>query len=92
MWVMPLHELMFHNILSSCRCLFVRERVCAPSSKRLSLGIPVSLKTPELNKRRTEPSEQETGSQLNLTWIHQSEKWRGVKNVTFHPPLGGFGL
>lgn len=87
---MPLHELMFHNILSSRRGLCEPERV--PLSKRLSLGIPVSLKTPELNKRQTEPSEQETGSQLNLTWIHQSEKWRGVKNVTFHPPLGGFGL
>lgn len=64
-----------------CSCACVRECV--------SLGIPVSLKPLELNKSLADwASEQETGCKLNLTWIHQLEKRREAKNVTFHPPVG----
>lgn len=37
--------------------------------------IPLGLKTPELNKDQAgRGGERETGSQLNLMWIHQMEK------------------
>lgn len=71
----------------SCRATDVCS--CACVCERVSLGIPVSLKLPELNKSLADwASEQETGCQLNLTQIHQLEKRRGAKNVTFHPPVG----
>lgn len=65
--------------------VMVRVSVCA--SESVSQGIPVSLKTLNLNKRlgRVRASEQEIGSHINLMWIDQSEGRRGVKNATFHP-------
>ncbi len=71
----------------SCRAADVCLCVCAREC--VSLSVPVSLKTPELNKSLAEGvSEQETGSQLNPMWIHQLEKWRETKNVTFHLSVG----
>lgn len=61
-------KITFYNILLSHRCLLL----CVWLQ---SVSYLLASKTPELNKDQAgQGREQETGSQLNLMWIHRMEK------------------